>query len=105
MGQPVVQVDIPALAKVGSDVTATSESFRAAYATSEADLSAGVTLDGWATGPAMHQATSAWHTFTGALAEQVRTFGDGLAASAKQLQAADQAAADRMTGAGGTRPR
>jgi hypothetical protein len=104
VGQPVVQADIPGLARTGAAVSAASVGFRTAYGSNEGDLTPSATLDDWATGPVLRQAVAAWQVFTKDLADQVRKFGDGLSQSALELQASDQAAADRVGGAG-RRPR
>ncbi|GIF21667.1 hypothetical protein BJ973_004889 [Actinoplanes tereljensis] len=93
-----MEVDLPGLVTVGGAVTAASDGFRTAYTASESDLPPAAGSDGWATDAALRQAAAAWQVFTGNLAGQVRTFGDGLTASARALQGSDQAAADRLGG-------
>ncbi|GIM90932.1 hypothetical protein [Paractinoplanes toevensis] len=95
-----MEVDLPGLVKVGGAVAAASDGFRTAYTGNESDLPPAAGSAGWATDAALRRAAAAWQTFTGNLAGQVRAFGDGLTASARALQASDQAAADRVGGAG-----
>ena len=100
MTDPTGQVDIPGLAKIGSTVTAASAAFTKAYAAQAEVLKPGVTFTGWATSTALGTASEAWETFLKTLANQVRSFGTDLTTSAKEYQAADDAAAARLRATG-----
>lgn len=100
MTEPTGQVDIPALTKVGGTVTAVSAALAKAYTANAEAIKPGGAYTGWATGTALGTASQEWATFVKALADQVRSFGAGLTTSAKDYQAADDAAAARLRASG-----
>jgi hypothetical protein len=97
---PTGQVDIPGLAKIGSTVTAASAAFTKAYTAQAAELKPGIAFTGWAADAALGTASEVWATFMKTLADQVRSFGADLTTSAKEYQAADDAAAARLRATG-----
>ncbi len=92
-------VDISGVAKTGSTVETCSLDFDEARTTQADRLDPQLGGD-WATGAASSTAAAAWQTFLTQLAGQVRELGQSLTTSAREFQAADAAAAGRVSGAG-----
>jgi hypothetical protein len=97
---PTGQVDIPGLAKIGNTVTGASAAFAEAYTAQAEVLEPGAAFTGWAASAAPGTAAQAWATFINTLADQVRSFNTDLTTSAKEYQAADDAAAARLRATG-----
>lgn len=105
MYEPVPEVDIPGLTRVGGTAEQASVSWGQAHSKHAAGLAPGTSLDGWASGTALTTADQGWTAFMSRLKEELHTFAAGLTQSAKDYQAADEAAAQRTGGAYGGRPR
>jgi hypothetical protein len=88
-------VDIPALARTGAAVESCAADVGRAYAAHAGDLAPRLAA-GWATGAAGAAAAGAWRAFLTQLAGQVRELGQALGTSAREYQAADEAAAGRV---------
>ncbi len=101
MGHPTVSlsVDVPALTACGSGAAEAGETLRAAAAAAAFRLAV-TEQPGWSSATAIRAAESLWDTHVRALADEVRTFGEGLTASAREFQAADRASADGIRAAG-----
>jgi hypothetical protein len=100
VGYPNGQVDIPGLAKVGSNVTHSAESFDKAFSGHADALTPDSTFTGWSTGASVASATQAWSTFVKNLTGQVRAFGADLTTSSAAYESTDTAAAERVKQAG-----
>lgn len=105
MYEPVPEVDIPGLTRVGGAAEEASVSWGEAHGKHAAGLAPGTALDGWATGTALTTADQGWTAFMSRLKGELHTFAAGLTQSAKDYQAADEAAAQRSRGAYGGRAR
>jgi len=105
MTGPVQEVDIPALTTVATRVGEAAATLAKARSDHGPQLSPAGALDGWATGPALAQGAEGWLAFLTDLHQQVQEFGAGLSQSARDYQAADQAAADRANGVYSRGPR
>ncbi|MFI5496675.1 hypothetical protein [Actinoplanes sp. NPDC051859] len=99
MDQPVSQMNVPALGRMGADVRAAADAFGRAHADS-GRLAGAAALSGWPAARAVTGAEQVWAGFLKQLSGQVRQLGDGLAQAASDYQAADEHAADQVTGAG-----
>jgi uncharacterized protein YukE len=104
MYEPVQEVDIPGLTRVGSAVEAASATWAKAHSSHAAELPPGSALAGWACGAALAGANDGWSAFMTRLKNELHTYAAGLTQSAKDYQAADQAAAGNVGGSGGRRP-
>jgi hypothetical protein len=91
----VATVDIPGLTKTGSTVEGCSCDFDKARTAHAGQLGPGVDAS-WSAGAALANAASVWQAFLTQLAGQVRDLGQGLTTSAREYQAADDAAARRI---------
>ncbi|AGZ42806.1 type VII secretion target [Actinoplanes friuliensis] len=105
MYEPVQEVDIPGLTRVGSTAEQASVTWGKAHSAHAGDLTPGSSFDGWASGPALGAAEQGWSAFMTRLKGELHTYAAGLTQSAKDYQAADQAAAQRAGGAYGGGPR
>lgn len=101
MGHPSapLAVDVPALTACGAGAAEAGETLRAAGAAAEFRLAV-TDQPGWAAATAIRAAEGVWEAHVRALATEVRTFGEGLTASARDFQAADRASADGLRAAG-----
>lgn len=104
MGHPHLEVDVPGLARVGGDVTASAPGFAKAYAAQSEALSTGSGLPGWSTGAALAGAVQAWAAFVRNLAGQVGTLGAELTTASREYQGADAHAAAGLRNAGAGSP-
>ena len=97
---PDQDVDIPGLTTVGTRVGDAADILAKAWTAHVAHLAPAGALDGWSTGPALAKGADGWSAFMSDLQKQVQEFGAGLEQSARDYQAADQAAADRVHNSG-----
>ena len=104
MYEPVQEVDIPGLTRVGGAVEAASVTWGKAHSAHAAELPPGAALAGWASGAALAGANDGWSAFMTRLKGELHAYAAGLTQSAKDYQAADQAAAGSVHGSGGRRP-
>ncbi|MEV4705265.1 hypothetical protein [Actinoplanes sp. NPDC049316] len=101
MYEPVPQVDIPGLSRVGSAVEAASVTWGKAHSTHAEQLPPGDALTGWAAGAALATANDGWSAFMTRLEDELHAYAAGLTQSAKDYQAADEAAAAGVYRGGG----
>jgi hypothetical protein len=101
MYEPVPEVDIPGLTRVGRAVEAASVTWGKAHSAHAAHLPPGDALTGWSTGAALATADDGWAAFMTRLKNELHAYAAGLTQSAKDYQAADEAAAAGVHRAGG----
>ena len=104
MYEPVQEVDIPGLTRVGGAVEAASVTWGKAHSAHAAELPPGSALAGWASGAALATANDGWSAFMTRLKGELHTYAAGLTRSAKDYQAADEAAAGAVHRGGGMVP-